>query len=100
MTAYVVGHVKVTNPDPYRGYERGFFPTLKDYEGRLLAADDATETAEGTFPEGRTVILAFPTMEQAKGWYYSSAYQEIIPLRQENSEGTLAFVAGFELPAR
>jgi len=40
------------------------------------------------------VIIRFPDRASAEEWYYSSAYQEILPLRTENSHSMAALVEG------
>ena len=43
-----------------------------------------------------TVIIAFPDLERAHGWYRSPAYQEILPLRTKNSDGATIIVEGVD----
>lgn len=33
MTAYLIAQVKIHDPDGFRAYEKGFFPTLKPFDG-------------------------------------------------------------------
>ena len=42
-------------------------------------------------PEHLSVVLKFPDMEALRGWYDSPEYQEILPLRTDNSEGIVTF---------
>ncbi len=53
---------------------------------------------EGTWPEGRIVLIEFGSMEQANGWYHSPECQRIAEVRWNNAESTVAFLRGFELP--
>jgi uncharacterized protein (DUF1330 family) len=39
-------------------------------------------------------VIGFPDLAQARAWYESPAYQEIIPLRADNSEGEIILVEG------
>ena len=43
---------------------------------------------------GDLVIIEFPDLERASAWYGSDAYQQILPLRTENSEGTVVLIDG------
>jgi uncharacterized protein (DUF1330 family) len=45
------------------------------------------------------IIIAFPDRAHASGWRQSAAYQAILPLRRDNTEGELTFVllAGFAM---
>jgi len=53
----------------------------------------AVEALEGKAPDG-VVILEFPTMDEAKAWYNSPAYQEALPFRLKAGNYTTFFVEG------
>ena len=40
------------------------------------------------------VVVEFPSMEQAHGWYFSKANQEILPLRRDNSTSAVMLLDG------
>jgi uncharacterized protein (DUF1330 family) len=92
--------VKITDAESFREYERGFFPTLKPFGGKMLIADNAPLWPEGNRPDGRTVVIEFESADQAKDWYNSEADQSISEARRANSESTMAILKGFELPQR
>jgi uncharacterized protein (DUF1330 family) len=48
----------------------------------LLAFDPSPETIEGQWHGPQTVLLEFESVEAAKEWYHSDAYQAALPLRQ------------------
>ena len=100
MPAYFVAQVKITNAESFREYERGFFPTLKPFGGKMLIADNAPLALEGEWPDGRTVVIEFESADQARNWYESEAYQSISEARRANSESTMAILKGFEVPNR
>lgn len=99
MAAYIVAQMTVHDIDMYYEYAAKLFETTKGYGGKVLAANDA-EVREGSLPHLRTVIGEFPDLESARAWYESDAYQEIIGLRQNSTEGTLFFVEGMTMPPR
>jgi hypothetical protein len=43
---------------------------------------------EGNAPQ-RFVIIAFDSVEKARGWYDSPAYQHLVPIRQKTATSTL-----------
>jgi len=43
---------------------------------------------------GDLIIIAFPDREKAAAWYASPAYQAIMKLRRDNSEGDVILVDG------
>ena len=50
-------------------------PAIKKYNGTILARGGKVETIEGQ-PSPRTVLIEFPTMEDALRCYNSVEYQE------------------------
>ena len=53
----------------------------------------AAEGLEGATPDG-VVMLEFPTVEAARGWYESEAYQQAIPFRQKAAQWRVVLVEG------
>jgi uncharacterized protein (DUF1330 family) len=41
----------------------------------------AVQAVEGEAPKGYVVVIAFDSMEKARAWYYSPAYDAIKPIR-------------------
>ncbi|HEY8766469.1 MAG TPA: DUF1330 domain-containing protein [Dehalococcoidia bacterium] len=99
MSAYVIAQFDVHDIDMYYDYSSKIFPTLKDFGGRILAANDA-EIQEGSISHLRTIVGEFPSLEQARAWYDSDAYQAIIGLRQNATTGHLFMVEGMTMPPR
>jgi uncharacterized protein (DUF1330 family) len=42
------------------------------------------------------VVIEFPSVEQARAWYESEAYQKILPTRVQNSTARVVIVEGYE----
>lgn len=55
------------------------------------------EVVENTWP-GYLVMIEFPDMQQPRAWYRSPAYQEILPLRTDNSQSDVVLVDGVAHP--
>jgi uncharacterized protein (DUF1330 family) len=55
------------------------------------AAKQFSEAAENQFPN--VVIVAFPSLEQAKAWYASPEYTEALKVREKAMTRNLFFVA-------
>lgn len=51
------------------------------------------ETVEGKAADG-VVVLQFPSMEQAKAWYYSPGYQAAMEHRKKAADYRVIFVEG------
>lgn len=94
MTTYAVAHMQSVQIGPaIVEYLQRIDATLAPFEGRFVVHGDAPEVLEGEFP-GQLIVIAFPSREQAKGWYASPAYREILPLRLEHSTGPAILVDG------
>ncbi|SOD62075.1 Uncharacterized conserved protein, DUF1330 family [Streptomyces zhaozhouensis] len=94
MTAYAVAQLLpgVQHPDVAEYIER-IQGTMEPFGGRFLVHNAPHETVEGTW-EGHVVIVGFPSMDAARAWYASDAYQEILPLRTDHIAGNLLLVPG------
>lgn len=94
MSAYAVAHLrKMTVNRKVVFYLRQIDSTLKPYNGRFLVHGEKAEVVEGEF-EGYIIIIEFPDIDRARAWYHSDAYQEIVSLRTNNSEGYVILVDG------
>jgi len=75
---YMVVNLSITDKEPYRMYEKGFFGFLKKYGGEFITYDDQPLTLEGDAPrEGRMIIFRFPSEKAAKDWYADGEYQAL-----------------------
>ena len=87
VPVYMVVNLKVTDPETYRLYEKGFFPLLQRYDGEFHTFDDAPDTFEGNSPrEDRMVLFSFPSEEKARAWYADADYQALSEHRRAGTE--------------
>ncbi|MFP2911164.1 DUF1330 domain-containing protein [Pyxidicoccus sp. 3LFB2] len=94
MTAYALAHLRATRLHPeVLEYMERIQATLDPYSGRFRIHGGAVEVKEGTWP-GDLVLIEFPSMAQARAWYDSAAYREILPLRARHIEGEVLLVEG------
>ena len=59
MTVYVFGQLKFTDRAAYERYAARFRGVLKQFGGRLLAADEQPEIMEGRWDRDKIVLLSF-----------------------------------------
>jgi uncharacterized protein (DUF1330 family) len=91
--AYVVAEVAIHDADAFaRDYAPRVAGTLQPYGGRFLTSGKLT-ALEGNVPQ-RFVIIAFDSVEQARGWYDSPTYQQLVPIRQKTATSTLFIAEG------
>ena len=94
MTAYVIAHLQEAAPHPeIAEYMERISGTFAPYGGRFLVHATQHEVKEGSWP-GHVVMIGFPGIEEAQGWWASPAYQEIAPLRSRHIEGDIIMVEG------
>lgn len=92
--AYAICHLRSVRlgPDIFR-YIEEIEATMAPYGGRFLVHGGRVTAVEGHW-NGDLVIIEFPDREAAAQWYESPAYQEILPLRTENSDSIALLVEG------
>jgi uncharacterized protein (DUF1330 family) len=91
---YAVAHLRNirTGEDIYE-YLRSIDATLQPYGGRFLVHGGRVEGIEGRW-DAAVVILEFPSPAAAREWYDSPGYQDILPLRRNNSDSVAAILTG------
>jgi uncharacterized protein (DUF1330 family) len=94
MVAYVVfTREKMRNPEEYERYREKARPAAQGHPLKPLALYGKYETLEGPAIEG-AVILEFPTVEAAKTYYNSPAYQDAIKHRFLGADYRVFIVEG------
>lgn len=94
MTAYAVAVIRETRfGDAIREYLQRIDETLAPFSGRYRVHGGPYQPLEGSWASD-LVVIEFPSMEQARGWYESAAYQAIRPLRVNHTEGDVFLVQG------
>ena len=94
MAAYVIAEIEVTDPASYDEYRKQVPATVEKHGGRFIVRGGKLESLEGGWAPKRLVVLEFPTLQQALGWYRSAEYAPLIKLRQRASHGKLVAVEG------
>jgi uncharacterized protein (DUF1330 family) len=96
---YVILTEAIHDPETMRDYERASTAPLLAHHGRILAVDEDVRILEGRWHGTRTVLVEFPTVDDANAWYESEDYRAALPLRQAAAECNVALLTGFSLPA-
>ncbi len=85
MAARVIFFVEdISDPDQLNVYKKAAHPNLLAAGGKVTIAYGRHEVVEGDPLKG-VVMIEFPTFEEAREWYHSSAYKEIAALRKHAS---------------
>ena len=92
MATLAVAHLRNVSMGPdIVAYLAAIDGTMAPFGGRFLVHGGATEVLEGTW-SGDLIIIEFPDRAHARGWYYSDAYQAILPLRTRHAECEVLFI--------
>ena len=97
--AYVIAEIekdptKTEDPAAARKYAEETPKTLVPFNAQYLVRGGKIQTVEGDAPKGHLVIIAFDSLEKARGWYYSPAYEAIKPIRQNSTKSRILIVEG------
>lgn len=98
MPAYAVGLLTDLQFGPdIVAYLQRIDSTLEPFGGAFVVHGTRPEMKEGAF-DGDCIIISFPSMEQARTWYESPAYAELIPLRARHAQSTVFLLEGVDAP--
>jgi uncharacterized protein (DUF1330 family) len=90
---YVIAEVDVTDPATFQKYGEKVPGTLVPFNGHYLIRGGKAEAVEGDAPK-RFVVIAFDSMEKAKSWEDSPAYDAIKPIRHSSAKSRVFIVEG------
>ena len=101
--AYIIAEVeadpaKQANPVDAKRYAEEAPKSLAAFQARYLVRGGNVQTLEGDAPRGYIVVIAFDSVEQARDWYNSPAYEAIKPIRQNTTKSRLLLAEGVISP--
>lgn len=95
VPAYAVAILRnVELGDDVFRYMREIDSTLEPFGGAFIIHGGDADVREGDWGDGALVVIRFPDMASAAGWYESENYQRILHLRTSHSDSTTALVQG------
>ncbi len=92
---YWVAHVDVDDMETYKNYIATNAGPFSAYGARFLVRGGSREVREGA-ARARTVVIEFPSYEQALACYESEDYQKAKALRDPVSLGDLVIIEGYD----
>ncbi len=93
---YVIFSETTHDEARFAAYVDKAVPTVLEAGGRPIIFDDGPEVLEGEWKGARIVVVEFDSVEAARNWYTSPAYQAIIVERHASAEADAVLVAGLE----
>lgn len=83
----MITFVRFSDIEAYnREYIRPAHAILTRHGGVALAVSDDIKVIEGNIPEGRTVLVEFPSMDAAEAFYNDPEYQPLKAIRHKYTE--------------
>ena len=92
--AYLVAQIEVHDPLGYDAYRSRTGAVVERFGGRFLVRGGKLHPLEGEPDFSRLIIIEFPDLGSAQGFYGSAEYQELIPHRTENARSILLIAEG------
>lgn len=82
MAAYCLfDNIEVHDPAALAEYARRVAPVVAAHGGRYVTLGGPVEILEGSWSPTFPVMIEFPSIEAARGWYDSEEYRELKALR-------------------
>ena len=95
MPAYVIASVtEAWDQDALVQYREGNTEAVAKHGGRFVARGGRHEILEGDYAPLRVVIIEFPDLDAARGWYESDDYAPLRELRRGASKTDIYVVEG------
>src|SRR5271163_3362161 len=90
---YLIAEVEVTDPATMKKYVEQVPATLAPFNHHYVVLDSKPQSLEGA-PAKSIVIIAFDSVEKAREWYDSPAYEAVKPLRQSAATSRILIAEG------
>lgn len=98
--AFVIVQIAIDDRDKYHQYEvAGHLEIFDEFGGKLVSVDEDVDIVEGSWPFTRTVLIEFPSKQQARAWYESDEYQAVVGLRHDSATSNLVISTGYPAAA-
>jgi uncharacterized protein (DUF1330 family) len=94
MHGYVLGRVRIDDPESYKTYAERVPGVLASLDGAYLARGGKCEALEGGLELDRMVIVGFADVAAAKNFHSSEAYAPLLAIRTNASDSNIVIVEG------
>lgn len=84
--AYVVGHIAVRDAQKWAQYQASVPATLAPWGAELVFRGRQAAAFSGELPYTDIVVIRFADEASAQGWFSSTAYQALLPLRAQAAD--------------
>jgi uncharacterized protein (DUF1330 family) len=95
MPVYVIAAVEEAwDQEKLVQYREGNTAVVAEHGGRFVARGGDSAVLEGDWDPKRIVIIEFPDVDAARGWYESDGYAPLRELRSSASKTNIVVVEG------
>jgi uncharacterized protein (DUF1330 family) len=91
---YVVAEVEVNDSATFAKYAAAVPGTLAPFNAQYLVRGGKIEAVEGDAPKQRFIVIAFDSVEKARAWEDSPAYEAIKPIRHASAHSRVFIAEG------
>ena len=91
--AYIALTEDIKDPEGFKAYAAEAGKAMSG--AKVLAADPNPEVIEGEWHGPQTILLEFESVDAAREWYNSEAYQKAAKLRQAAADCNAVIFKGF-----
>ncbi|EUA30388.1 4Fe-4S single cluster domain protein [Mycobacterium xenopi 4042] len=91
---YIILTEAIKDPEGMKAYGQAAGAAMGGVN--ILAVDTSPQVLEGNWHGDQTVVLEFDSVEAARKWYESEAYQNAAKLRQAAADCNAVIISGFE----
>ena len=96
MSCYFIAQITIHDRETYQQYLDGFDAIFARYKGKVIMVDDDPSILEGEWNYTRIVMIRFPDKSEARRWYESPDYQELVQYRWGASNADIILAMGRE----
>jgi uncharacterized protein (DUF1330 family) len=93
---YFFLELEIADPAVYEAYRTAVPDIISAHGGRILVRGGDPQPLDGEVPQRRRVIVEFDSPEAVKTFYESDAYQAVLPIRLNASNGFVCLMTGDE----
>jgi uncharacterized protein (DUF1330 family) len=94
MAAYLIGDVKLKDPEGYKPYQAGVPELIRRHGGEYLVRGGSYEVIEGAWQPIRIAVLRFPDRAAAQAFLDDPEYQPFKEIRHRVAQTDLVLVEG------
>src|ERR1700733_2565518 len=91
---YFFVDIEITDLAAYEAYRTAVPDIISAHGGQILVRGGDPQALDGTMPHRRRVIVEFDSPEAVRTFYASDAYQAVLPIRLNASNGFVCLLTG------